>query len=254
MTDAGGSMDYERAGVAETYRRVRGLPGETLTLWRELLRELVSPVGITRVADLGCGTGRFIGCLKEAFGVPVIGLDPSTRMLATAERDAAVHYAAAEAERLPLATSSIDVAFLSMMWHHLRDTEAAVAELRRTVRPGGAVFVRTPTVDLLDQFPFLRCFPESRALDERRLPSRTGLRTLFVEGGFTERAQRTVEQRMTDGPEEYRQRVRARSFSSLQQITDEAFARGLARFEAWSASLPAGQPIHERVDVFVFRR
>jgi hypothetical protein len=25
-----------------------------------------------RVADLGCGTGRFIGCLKEAFGAPII--------------------------------------------------------------------------------------------------------------------------------------------------------------------------------------
>lgn len=59
---------------------------------------------------------------------------------------------------------------------------------------------------------------------------------------------------MTDDPEDYRARVRARGFSSLQQISDEAFARGLPRFEAWSASLPPGQPVHERVDVFVFRR
>jgi hypothetical protein len=59
---------------------------------------------------------------------------------------------------------------------------------------------------------------------------------------------------MTDGPEEYRERVRARGFSSLQQIPDEAFARGLAQFEAWSATLPAGEPVQERVDVFVFRR
>ena len=59
---------------------------------------------------------------------------------------------------------------------------------------------------------------------------------------------------MTDGPEDYRERVRARAFSSLQQISDEAFARGLARFETWSASLPPGEPMHEQVDVFVFRR
>jgi SAM-dependent methyltransferase len=254
VTDVGGTMDYERAGVAETYRRVRTLPAETLTLWRALLRELVPTRGIARVADVGCGTGRFVGCLNEAFGVPVIGLDPSAQMLAAADRAAAVHYATAEAERLPLATASIDVAFLSMMWHHLRDAEAAVAELERTVRPGGAVFVRTPTVDLLDQFPFLECFPESRALDARRMPSRSGLRALFVAAGFAEAAQRTVEQRLSDGPEDYLERVRARSFSSLQQIPDDAFARGLARFEAWSASLPRGVPMHEPVDVFVFRR
>lgn len=254
MTDAAGGMDYERAGVAETYRRVRGLPAETLGLWRQLLRELVPTREIARVADLGCSTGRFVGCLREAFGARIIGLDPSTRMLAAAERVTAVHYAGAEAERLPLARASLDVAFLSMMWHHLRDPRMAVAELARTLRPAGVVFLRTPTVDLLGQFAFLRFFPESRALDERRMPSRAVLRALFVGGGFTEWAQRTVEQRMTDGPEEYRERVRARGFSSLQQISDEAFARGLAQFEAWSASLPADQPVHERVDVFVFRR
>ena len=175
-------------------------------------------------------------------------------MLAAADRAVAVHYAAAEAERLPLATATIDVAFLSMMWHHLRDAEAAVAELTRAVRVGGAVFVRTPTLDLLDRFAFLEFFPESRALDARRMPSRTGLRALFMAAGFSEAAQRTVEQRMSDGPEDYRERVRARSFSSLQQIPDDAFARGLARFEVWSVSLPMGVPMHEPVDVLVFRR
>ena len=247
-------MDYERAGVAETYRRVRTLPAATLALWRDLLRQLVPTRDPRRVADLGCGTGRFVGCLAEAFGVPVVGLDPSTRMLASAPRAHGIHYAAAEAERLPLGNEALDVAFLSMVWHHLRDVPAAVAELARTVRAGGAVVVRTPTVDLLDRFAFLRCFPESRALDERRMPSRVGLRALFVSAGFTAVAERAVEQRMADDPEDYRERVRARGFSSLQQIPDAAFARGLARFEAWSASLPAGEPVHEWVDVFVFRR
>ena len=253
MTDVSGAMDYERAGVAETYRRVRGLPAETFRFWRDLLRELVPMREISRVADVGCGTGRFVGCLQDAFRVPIIGLDPSTRMLAAADRETTVHYAGAEAERLPLEAASIDVAFLSMMWHHLRDPRAAVAELARAVRPAGAVFVRTPTVELLEHFVFLRFFPESRALDERRLPSRAALRALFVAAGFTDVVHRTVEQRMTDGPEEYRARVRARGFSSLQQISDEAFAWGLARFEAWGASLPA-EPMHEWMDVFVFRR
>jgi hypothetical protein len=55
-----------------------------------------------------------------------------------------------------------------------------------------------------------------------------------------------VEQRMTDDGEAYRTRVRARGFSSLQQISGEAFARGLPRFEAWSASLPPDQPVTSR--------
>jgi ubiquinone/menaquinone biosynthesis C-methylase UbiE len=254
VSDAGGPMHYDGRGVAETYRRVRRLPAEALALWRDLLRELVPTRDIARVADVGCGTGRFVGCLREAFGAPVVGLDPSLRMLSNADAAPAVLYAAGEAERLPLARASVDVAFLSMTWHHLREPRKAVEELARTVRPAGAVVVRTPTVELLDEFPFFRCFPESRALDERRMPSRTALRELFDAGGFGECAQRTVEQRMTDTAEEYRERVRARGFSSLQQISDAAFARGLAAFEAWSVSLPADEPVHERMDVFVFRR
>jgi len=54
VTEIGGAMDNERAGVAETYRRVHALPAETLALWRDLLRELVPTRGLMRVADVGC--------------------------------------------------------------------------------------------------------------------------------------------------------------------------------------------------------
>lgn len=100
----------------------------------------------------------------------------------------------------------------------------------------------------------LRFFPESYALDARRMPSRARLEAVFVSAGFSVTVRRTVEQRMADGPKQYRERVRVRGFSSLQHISDEAFARGLAVFETWSASRPAGKPLHEWVDVFLFRR
>lgn len=247
-------MDYDDARVAATYRRARSLPPSAMAIWQAMLRELVPPAGVARVADIGCGTGRFVPCLAQAFGVPVVALDPSTAMLAAAERRPGASYVAGSAEALPLAAASLDLAFLSMVWHHVREPGAAVAELARVVRGGGAVFIRTPTVDGLDEFPFLRCFPESLELDRRRLPSRAALEMLFDRGGFAVAAHRAVRQPLTDGPEEYRERVRARAFSSLQQISDEAFARGLQRFEAWSASLPPGRPVDELLDVFVFRR
>ena len=254
MTPPGASMDYDDARVASTYRQARLLPASTMAIWRATLRELVTPTGIARVADVGCGTGRFVPCLIEAFGAPVVALDPSTAMLAAADRTPGASYVAAAAQALPLAGGSLDLAFLSMVWHHLPEPRATVAELGRVLRPGGVVFIRTPTLDGLDEFAFLRCFPESLALDRGRLPSRATLQAVFAAGGFTAAVHHTVRQTMADGPEEYRARVRARAFSSLQRIPDDAFARGLARFEAWSSSLPPAQPIHERVDVFVFRR
>ena len=66
-------MDYERPGVAETYARARALPDEALDLWRDVLRALVPPAGIVRVADVGCGTGRFTAWLAEVFDAAGLG-------------------------------------------------------------------------------------------------------------------------------------------------------------------------------------
>ena len=169
-------MDYHDAGIADTYRRLRTLPASTMALWRAVLRGLAPAGGARAVLDVGCGTGRFSGCLAETFDATVIGLDASIPMLEAAERDSAVRYVAGMAEAMPVKAAMIDLAFLSMMWHHVTDAARAVAELARVLRPGGVVIVRTPTREILNEFPFLTFFPESSALDERRMPSRSALR------------------------------------------------------------------------------
>ena len=52
----------------------------------------------------------------------------------------------------------------------------------------------------------------------------------------------------------YCARVRARSLSSLMQMSDDAFARGVARLEAHCLNFERGRIFREPVDVFVFQR
>lgn len=247
-------MDYAAPGAAETYRRGRGLTEATLARWRDVLRALVPGEGVRRAADVGCGIGRFSPWLADLFDAAVVAIDPSTRMLGAAPAAPRVRYVAGAAEALPVRTTSLDLAFLSLVYHHFAEPAVVVAELGRTLRPGGRVIVRTPTLETLDGYTFLRFFPEARAIDERRLPARAAVRVVFEGGGLVETGHRTVEQWIAGGPEAYCARLRARALSSLQLIPDVAFDRGMAALEVHCRTLPADHDFAEPLDVFVFRR
>ncbi|MGC5020082.1 class I SAM-dependent methyltransferase [Micromonospora sp. DT47] len=135
--------DHERdrwAGRAEAYRRSFALlcayPVDAL-----LDAAAVGPGG--RVLDAGCGTGT-VAARAAGRGATVVAVDAEASMLALARRavpDARPVRAALP--RLPVAGAAVDAAVANFVVNHVGDPAAAVAELRRTVRPGGRVAVTT---------------------------------------------------------------------------------------------------------------
>ncbi len=101
--------------------------------------ERVAPPDTTTVLELGCGTGHLLAELESSFGTAV-GADPSPEMAHIA-RERAAHVCQADAHAF--ATDSADVAVLlgAVLGHIRPDSagQAAVSELRRTLRPGGRV-------------------------------------------------------------------------------------------------------------------
>lgn len=90
------------------------------------------------VGDLGCGTGH-VAAYLAASGVAVVGVDLSAGMLAQAPPGLPV--AAGDLRALPLADGALAaaIAFYSLI-HLPPGTEvAALAEVRRAVRPGGVL-------------------------------------------------------------------------------------------------------------------
>jgi ubiquinone/menaquinone biosynthesis C-methylase UbiE len=107
-----GAVTYE-GDLSSNYPIARMLSADTAETWAGVLRPFLTMLDRPTVLDLGCGTGRFSTLISDRFGATVVGIDPSMAMLRTAVRHAEagkVQYAAAQAERLPFAAASCDVA------------------------------------------------------------------------------------------------------------------------------------------------
>lgn len=241
--------------LARAYADVRtDLSPAARAVWAEAFRSAASAPP-RRVLDVGCGTGRFTAFLSEVFGAPALGVDTSAEMLhgRVQPAGAPLAFLAADAAALPLRAGAADVALLSMVYHFLKPAPPAIAELHRVVAPGGRVFVRTPTRELLDRVEFLAFFPEARAVDDARMPSRAEIRVTFEQAGFATQSWRIVEQEFATTPMEALERVRRRAFSTLRLISDEAFTSGLARYEAHCHNAPPTAR-SESLELFVFQR
>ena len=100
------------------------------------------------VGDLGCGTGQVTATLAP-FVNGVIAVDSSTAMLHAARKRLHgvdnVDLRRGELEALPIDDGRLDAATLMVVLHHVAEPARALAEVARTLKPGGRVVV----VDML---------------------------------------------------------------------------------------------------------
>jgi ubiquinone/menaquinone biosynthesis C-methylase UbiE len=93
-----------------------------------------------RVADVGCGKGRFARIVKERNpGATVVALDLAEAMLRGIPPD--IKRVAASMTALPLASDAFDGAYATESLEHAVDIPGAVAELARIVKPGGRIVI-----------------------------------------------------------------------------------------------------------------
>jgi len=106
----------------------------------QLVLEHLGDLAGKRVADVGCGKGRFARIVKERHpGSCVVALDLAEAMLRHVP--SGIHTIAATMTALPLATASCDGAYATESLEHAIDIPAAVAELTRIVKPGGRIVI-----------------------------------------------------------------------------------------------------------------
>jgi len=109
-------------------------------VWRRLTVEAVVQPG-DRVLDACCGTGDLALAAEREGGV-VTGVDFSPRMLERARRKSeTVTWVEGDLLALPFGDASFDAATVGFGVRNVSDLDAALAELRRVLRPGGRLAI-----------------------------------------------------------------------------------------------------------------
>lgn len=252
-------VDYDQmSGRYDQGRRLDDWQVEPLR--PEIAAEL--PTSAMRILDLGSGTGQWSQRLARWFDVDVVGVEPSAgmRTKATAAPHARVHVVAGAAERIPLRDGCVDAGWLSVVVHHFDDLNAAARELRRVVRGGGSVVLRTPVPDLIPRDPSVvedcvraagmegtvtypgLVFPSSLDVIDT-FPSLADLDEAFGAAGFARRRAHLVAQGQAMSIREFRDRVAVRADSTLVSVPDDEWQRGLAWLDEMVRAETAPTPV-----------
>ncbi len=95
--------------------------------------------GATSVLDVGCGEGQVARLAAALPGVRrVVGVDPTGAQLrVAAARGADVTYGRAAAAALPFPPSTFDTVVACLVFEHIEDVDAAIAEVGRVLAPNG---------------------------------------------------------------------------------------------------------------------
>jgi ubiquinone/menaquinone biosynthesis C-methylase UbiE len=248
-------MDYDKSDIADVYDEARSFSTEGLRRWLDLLSRDGNLTQGSLVVDLGCGTGRFTEPLADHFGVRVVGIDPSHKMLDVARRklrSERVYFEQASARSLPFATGSVDMVFMSMVFHHFPNATAVAIECRRVLRVGGRVCVRNTTREC--DFPHRHFFPAILPLIESELPTRNQVRCVFASTGFTLVKHEIIKQRVAHDWPSFAHKSSLRADSFLARVPDTDFEAGMAALRAHAADAAANEAVAEDLDWYVFTR
>jgi ubiquinone/menaquinone biosynthesis C-methylase UbiE len=248
-------MDYDATNIPAGYDRGRDHGPEYLDLWMKAISSHLEAGPVSRVLDLGCGTGRFTEALAAHFDAEVIGVDPSNKMLEEARRkrrDGRVKYQPGRGEAIPLLDGTVDLVFMSMVFHHFESAAVVAGECRRVLRNEGTIFVRAGTRERIPLYPYVPFFPTSTPILEECLPSAAFVRETFEAAGFRTVAAEILTQQIAPDLECYAEKLSAGADSVLATLSSDDFEAGIKalRSHAARAGLHA---VTEPIDVFVFR-
>ena len=145
-------LDYNR--LAADYARHRAVNPKALAA----LIDGAEIGSSSRVLEIGCGTGNYIGAIRQATGAECWGIDPSVEMLTTAaDRHPELIVDIGSAEEIPFAAGQFDLVYSVDVIHHVDDLPAAFGEAKRATEAGRAY---------LHGHRFDRCDPPSQTAVE----------------------------------------------------------------------------------------
>jgi len=132
-------------GMSLRQQRVAMTPD--MVAQRGRVRDAIALEAGERVLEVGCGNGLLADEMADEVGLTghVTGVDISDSMIALARAHCGsrpgIHFATANADRLPFEDASFDVAVTVQCMCFVPDVQKAMSEMFRVLRPGGRLVI-----------------------------------------------------------------------------------------------------------------
>jgi SAM-dependent methyltransferase len=238
---------YDNAAAA-AFEATRHLRDDDLDTWRVAIQRHFDPRQGTRLLDLGCGTGSWSRAFRAWWPtVDVVAVEPSAAMREHAVFQPVVPGAA---DDIPFADASLDGVWLSTVIHHVPDLVVAANEIRRVLKPGAPVLIRSAFAGRHEAISLFRWFPEAIVVLDR-YPSISDVEAAFAVAGFTTAGCDPVPQMTAQSIAEAAAGLRREAHTPLQLISDDAYAAGVARLQQAARTEPG--PLVDALDLLVLR-
>ena len=92
-----------------------------------------------KLLDIGCGTGYLIDILAKNYEAEFTGLDLSPEMIKQANNKNIknARFVEGRSDEIPFEDNTFNIVTCSQSFHHYPDTDKAMQEARRVLKPGG---------------------------------------------------------------------------------------------------------------------
>jgi SAM-dependent methyltransferase len=246
MADVQPSADF--SAIAARYDETRDVPEYALIEVYRLLAKIGRLEPGIQILDIGCGTGQIsLPLVRQGCCVTGVDISPAMIEIARAKSQGFPHavFLVADAQALPFAHGSFDLATVSKLFMHVGNWQGAIDELLRVTKPDGMI------VHLAERGAFkyalrrrLNVLADNAGYHDRFLGAQTGdeVRAYFQAKGCTcsllALPETRWEKRIT-----YAQQLdelNERLFAEYWGIPMTAYAAMMAHVAEWARMQPAG--------------
>lgn len=146
--------EYKKTSIEEFTKAARGYEGDKAGVYKmcrkdypDILAEIQKEPFETLV-DIGCGTAPMITLLAEEYPhahYTGIDLTPAMIDVAKSKNMSNADFVVGDAENLPFADASFDIAICSESFHHYPNPQAFFNGVARVLKPNGRLILRDVT-------------------------------------------------------------------------------------------------------------